>query len=160
MFAEPPADDDPQATFPELGILYPEPSEEEMKQVEEGIESWLDNLLRQEESGPKPQSSPVPSPSPEEFARAAHEKALDATHKADFKMSPWGHAVVTVGYPKEAGIAQHDTHLSLQHDYKMVLTNTKTIENGEGYHDYELATYLHRDHYDEAVLRDLAHHYR
>jgi hypothetical protein len=136
MFAEEPTDDEPQVTFNEIIKMATGRS------IKPHRDRVRDDL------------------SPTEMAEMAHAMADQAPHKSDFKMSPIGHALVSVGYPREAKIAQHDTHLGLQHDYNMVLVKTDTIENPEGYHDYELAHYLHRDHYDEAVLRDAIHHYR
>ena len=97
---------------------------------------------------------------PTELAEMAHAFAARETHRTGFSVSPVGHALVTVGYPKESSIAQHDTHLGFQQKYDMVLISTEQIENPEGYHDYHLARYMHRDDYDAAVIMGVIDEYR
>lgn len=150
MFADKPTDDELQA----------QRGQHQNGDEIDAIEMWLEALAAGAEDIKPHRHTTDSRLTPTEIAEMAYATAQEAPHKSNLIISPFGHALVTVGYPVETNIAQHKTHLGLQHDYNMVLTKTETIENPEGYHDYEVAHYLHRDHYDEAVLRDLVHHYR
>lgn len=115
--------------------------------------------------GSGPEVTPRRQPDLEQFSsieigEMAEQFAVMESHRVDFGVSQEGHGLLTVGYPVDANIAQHDTHLNLQQEYEMVMSGSEVFENPEGYHDYHVVRYMHRDDYDDAVLNGQVEYYR
>lgn len=91
--------------------------------------------------------------SPTEVAEMAHS-AVPPEQGSLFRMSSFGHAMLYVTYDDEKKIAQNDTHQKMQKEWDMVLVGTRP--SGE----HEVARYMHRDHYDNAVLEEVIHLYQ
>lgn len=84
----------------------------------------------------------------------ARESVVTTPLKSAFRMTTIGHAIVEVAYPLGDSFAQHRTHLNLQHEHEMVLVDVKDTD------DHQIARYLHREHYDNAVLNGIIPDYQ
>lgn len=92
--------------------------------------------------------------SPTEKAEMARETVVLTPLKSMFRMTTNGHAMVEVAYPLGDSFSQHRVHLNLQHEYQMVLVGVEKDE------EYQIARYLHREHYDNAVLNGIISDYQ
>jgi len=153
MFAEDSKDDENQAQFQDFGLF----TEIEIEEANKAIEDFIEGI-----GSPriKPQRNPKDRLSVTEKVEIAEDYAFHETHRTYLDVTSVGHVILEVGYPTEANLAQHETHLELQHSHDLVLIDTHIVKNDKGYHDYHVAQYMHRDDYDNAVLEGFINLYR